>query len=854
MRLAWRLARRELRGGLRGFWIFLVCLALGVSAIAGVGMVRSAIEAGLRDQGAVLLGGDAELTLTYRFATVEERGWMAEQSLRLSEVVDFRSMAVTVGAAAAGAATVGAATVGQGAGEDRSLVQVKAVVAFYPLVGVPVLEAGTLGQALARDGLPGGVMEKVRADRLGLVVGDRFKLGLQEFRLSAVLLRESDSATGGFALGPRVIVRTVDLAQSGLIAPGTIYETHYRMVLRPGTDLATLQAAAEVRFKDAGMQWRDSRRASPGVERFVERIGSFLILVGLAGLAVGGVGVASAVRAYLDGKVATIATLKVLGAEGGLIFRIYLLQIAALAGLGVAAGLVLGAGVPLLAAPLIEASLPFPVDFALYPAPLIEATFYGVVTALLFSIWPLAQAQRQRAAALYRGAAARVWPAWPHLAAMAGLALLLVGGAVWFSGTVALSLGTTGGVMAALVVLGLAALGLQWLARRAARGRWLRGRVGWRMALAAIGGPRAETMPVILALGLGLSVLATVGQIDSNLRAAIARDLPARAPSFFFMDIQDDQVAGYLARLHGDPAVSKVQTAPMLRGLISQINGRPARDVVGDHWVVMGDRGLTFSDTLPEGTSLTEGAWWPKGYDGPAQVSFAEEEAREMKLPLGTKLTINVLGRDIQATITSLRKVDFSSAGMGFVMAINPAAVQGAPHTSISTVYAAPEAEAAILRDLSRAYPNITAIAVKEAIGRASEALSAIATATAWAAGATLLTGFVVLIGAAAAGERGRVYEAALLKVLGASRGRILFSFALRAALMGAAAGLVALFAGVVSAWVVMTWVMDGKYQFEPVSAVVIILGGVAASLIAGLLFAWGPLAARPAQVLRSQE
>ena len=835
MGLAWTLARRELRGGLRGFWVLLLCLALGVAAIAGVGMVRSAIEAGLSNQGTILLGGDAELTLTYRFATPQERAWMEGQAARLSEVVDFRSMAV--------------------AGEDRSLVQVKAVDGAYPLTGEPMLAAGTLPEALATvDGVPGGVMEKVLADRLGLAVGGRFKLGLQEFRLGAVLLRESDSATGGFALGPRVIVRTADLAQSGLIAPGTIYETHYRMVLAPGADLETLKLAAEERFKDGGLQWRDSRRASPGVEQFVERIGSFLILVGLAGLAVGGVGVASAVRAYLDGKVATIATLKVLGAEGGLVFRIYLLQIGALAGVGILAGLVLGAGVPLLAAPLITASLPFPAEFALYPKPLIEAAFYGVVTALLFSVWPLAQAQRQRAAALYRGAAARVWPGSWHMAALVGLAVLLVGGAVWFSGTWKLSLGTTGGVTGALVVLGLAAVALQWLARRVARSGWLRGRVGWRMALAAIGGPRAETMPVILALGLGLSVLATVGQIDSNLRAAIARDLPARAPSFFFMDIQDDQLPGYLARLKGDKAVSKVQTAPMLRGVITQINGRPAREVVGDHWVVMGDRGLTFSDRLPEGATLTEGAWWPAGYDGAAQVSFAEEEAREMGLPLGTKLTINVLGRDIEATITSLRKVDFSSAGMGFVMAIDPAAVAGAPHTSISTVYAEPEAEAAILRDLSKAYPNITAIAMKEAIGRASEALSAIATATAWAAGATLLTGFVVLIGAAAAGAKGRTYEAALLKVLGASRGRILFSFALRAGLMGAAAGLVALFAGALSAWIVMTYVMDGRYEFEPWSAVAIILGGVGATLLAGLIFAWGPLAARPAQVLRSQE
>ena len=835
MRLAWTMARRELRGGLRGFWVFLLCLALGVAAIAGVGMVRAAIEQGLRSQGAVLLGGDAEMRFAYRFASADERAWMDDRAIAVSEVVDFRSMAV--------------------AGEDRSLVQVKAVDDAYPLLGAPVLDAGTLDDALAVvDGVPGGVMEKILADRLGLPVGGRFMLGTQEFRLGAVLLRESDSAAGGFSLGPRVIVRRDALAASGLLEPGTMFETDYRMVFAPGVDLDAMKADAQAAFRDTGMRWQDKRAASPGVQRFVDRIGSFLILVGLAGLAVGGVGVASAVRAYLEGKVATIATFKVLGAEGGLIFRIYLLQIGVLALLGVVAGLMLGAGVPLALAPVISASLPFPAEFALYPMPLIEAAFYGTVTALLFSLWPLAQAQGQRAAALYRGAAGRVWPRLGHMVAMTGLTALLVGGAVWFSGTISLALGTTGGVAVALAVLGLAALALQWAARRVARTPWLRGRVAWRLALAAIGGPRAETLPVILSLGLGLSVLATVGQIDSNLRLAIARDLPAKAPSFFFMDIQDDQLPGYLSRLTTDPAVTKVETAPMLRGVITQINGRPARDVVGDHWVVTGDRGLTFSAEKPQGTTITAGQWWPKDYTGPAQVSFAAEEAAEMNLPLGTKLTINILGRDIEATITSFRNVDFSNAGMGFIMAIDPAAVAGAPHTSISTVYAEPQAEATLLRDLSKAYPNITAIAVKDAIARASEALSAIATATAWAAGATLLTGFVVLIGAAAAGERSRVYEAALLKVLGASRARILFSFALRAALMGAAAGLVALFAGTIAAWTVMTYVMDGSYEFEPVSAAAIILGGVTATLLAGLAFAWGPLAARPAQVLRSQE
>ena len=835
--LAARIARRELRGGLAGFRVFLACLALGVAAIAGVGMVRSAIEAGLSEQGAVLLGGDAELALTYRFADDDERAYMATISAQVSEIVDFRSMVLV--------------------GDDtRALTQVKGVDAAYPLTGAVVLEpAVPLADALAPVGdKPGAVMDRVLVDRLGLAVGDTFKLGLQEFRLGAVLLREPDSATGGFSLGPRTIVLTEGLAGSGLIEPGTLYDTAYRMRLPAGADLAALEIASETKFRDTGMRWSDSRRAAPGVERFVERIGSFLILVGLAGLAVGGVGVASAVRAYLEGKVATIATLKTLGAEGNTIFQVYLMQIAVLTALGVAIGLVIGVGAPLLAAPLITAALPFPVAFGLYPGPLLEAAFYGVTTAFLFTLWPLARSQRVRAAALYRGAGNAGWPGLWHWVALAVLVVALVGGAMAFSGSANLAAGTSGGVVGALILLALAALGLRRLARWAARKSFVRGRTGLRLALGAIGGPREEAMSVILSLGLGLSVLAAVGQIDSNLRSAIDRDLPARAPSYFFVDIQQDQIDGFLARLADDPAVSKVESAPMLRGIITLINGKPARDVAGNHWVVQGDRGLTYSDALPDNAKITAGAWWPAGYAGPAQISFAAEEAEEIGLKLGDTITVNILGRDIEATITSFREVDFSTAGMGFVMSMNPGALNGAPHSFISTVYATEAAEGPILRDLATAYPNITAIRVRDAIDRVTEALTAIATATAWAAGASLLTGFVVLIGAAAAGVRGRMQEAAVLKVLGATRARILSSFALRSALLGAAAGVVAIAVGGLSGWAVMTFVMEADYAFEPVSAIVIVLAGISATLLAGLGFAWPPLMVRPAQVLRAEE
>lgn len=832
-----RLARRELRGGLRGFGILLACIILGVAAIAAVGTVRASIAAGLSAEGATLLGGDAEIELTYRFASEDEAVWMQQAALQISEVVDFRSLAVV-------------------ADGPRALTQVKAVDAAYPLIGAVGLDpAMPLDIALAgQDGLPGAVMDSALMTRLSLDVGDRVRLGTQDFTVMAALLDEPDNATGGFGLGPRTLVRTEALAASNLLAPGTLFSTRYRLDLPESADLAALQSEAEQTFATSGLTWRDARNGAPGVAGFIDRLGAFLVLVGLSGLAVGGVGISAAVRAYLARKVPVIATLRTLGADQATVRMVYVLQIGAIALVGLALGVGLGAGLPVLLAPLIEARLPVPARFALYPGPMGEAALYGVLSVAIFTLWPLARVGEVRAASLFRegGAAGRILPPWPTLLLTALLLGTLVTVAALFSGNATLTLWTAGGIAGALALLKLAASGIRLAARAATP--LARGRPALRWALAAIRGPGTSADAVVLSLGLGLSVLAAVGQIDGTLRGAISQDLPERAPSYFFIDLQPDQMPGFRARLDGDPGVSRVQSAPMLRGIITAINDRPASEVAGDHWVLEGDRGVTYADTLPEGTTLIAGTWWPKGYDGPPQVSFAAEEAAEMGLTLGDRITVNILGRDITATLSSLRDVDFSTAGIGFIMTLNPGALAGAPHSFIATVYADEAAEAAILRDVSEAYPNVTGITVRDAIDRVAGLLAGLAAATAWGASATLLTGFLVLIGAAAADQNARIFEAAVLKTLGATRARILASLALRAALLGAAAGSVAIAAGILGGWAVARFVLETPYSVIWPSALTLVAGGIAVTVLAGLAFALPALAARPARVLRARE
>ncbi len=830
MSLALSYALRDLRGGLQGLIVFLVCLALGVAAIAGIGTTRAAISTALSEQGGLLLGGDAEMRWTYREANAEELTFMESAAREISLVYDFRSLARTVGD-----------------DPDQALTQLLAVDDAYPLIGaVELAPPMPIAEALAGDGV---VMERALADRLGLRVGDVFKLGAKEFRLGAILLTYPDSAGADFSLGPRSIVLREALVGSGLLAEGTLFETRYRMMVREGQDLAALEEAAEA-FPAA--RWTDARNGTPNIRVFVNRLGDFLVLLGLAGLAVGGVGIAAATRGHLERKTGTIATLRSLGASRAQVMWCFGFQIIAIGLVGLGIGLILGAGLPLLFAPLIEARLPLPVDVRLYGEPLLEAALYGALTAGIFALWPLSQAEAIRPAALFREAklGQTGLPRIGYLIAIALMIAALAWAAIAMTDRREVAAWTLAGIAVALGALALAALAIRWIARRLARLRWP---PALRLALASVGGPGSAAVATVLSVGLGLTVLATIGQIDGTIRGDISGRLPEVAPSYFIVDIQPDQVEGVRARFDEDPGVSDYRTAPMLRGIITQINGQPARDVAGDHWVLNGDRGITYASTN-EGGRVTDGAFWPADYNGPPQISFAAEEAEEMGLSLGDTMTVEILGRAITGEITSFRDVDFSEAGMGFILAMPTSTLAGAPHSHIATVYAEREAEGPLARDLARAYPNITAIASRDALARVEEFLGSIATATRWGAAASLITGLFVLIGTAAARARAQATEAAILKTLGASRAQVRRSFLWRAAILGGAAGAVALFAGAAGAWALLDYRFELDYTLLWGPAFVVIGLGIGVTLLAGAIFARAALQARPAHVLRTQE
>jgi putative ABC transport system permease protein len=831
------LAQRELRGGLKGFGIFIACLALGVAVIAGVGSLSTAVDTGLHSDARAILGGDVEFHLAQRAASAEELHFLAARGT-VSEVTRLRAMAIT------------------DTGISRSLIELKSIDRTYPLYGTVTLEPPQeLAAALAfRDGAWGAVAAQALLDRLGLKLGDAIRIGDGRFTVRAVLAHEPDSVSGGFELGPRVVIASDALASTGLIVPGTLVEHAYRVRLKSGDDVSAFIATAREAFPEAGWRIRSFADAAPTLQQLLDRLTVFLTLVGLTALLVGGVGVGNAVESYLAAKIETIATLKCLGASRRLIFATYLLQTLALALVGIAAGVVLGALAPLAMVPLLPETLPIDARVAIYPVPLALAASYGLLATLAFAAWPIGVACEVRAASLFRNLVApgRARPgAAPMLVAgVAALGLVLLPLATAPDRVIALWFIV--GAVGALAVFRAAAWGMMRAAILAGRPR----RPSLRMALANLYRPGAATTSVVASLGLGLAVLVAVALVHGNLMNELDASIPQRAPSFFFIDIQPNQIAAFDRLLAGMKAVSDVRQVPSLRGRIAALNGVPVeRAFVGPdaRWATSSERGLTYAATLPPGSRLVAGEWWAADYHGPPLVSFAADLANGMRLKLGDTITVNVLGRDVTATIVNLREIDWSSLNINFAMVFSPGTLDGAPQSYIATARTSPENEAALERAVTDALPNVSAIGVKDAIATLSNIVASIAAAIQITAAVTLAAGALVLAGAIAAGHRRRVYETVVLKVLGATRRQIASSFLIEYGLLGLASALIAGIIGSLAAYFVLTRVMHAPWTFLAGNVAATALLATGATLLAGFAGTWRALGAKAAPFLRNE-
>jgi putative ABC transport system permease protein len=837
-----RLALRDLRGGLRGFYVFIACIALGVMAISGVGSFSNSLTEGLAREGRVILGGDADFILIHREATAPERAFLDSRG-SVSAAATMRAMA-------------------RADGERTALVEIKAVDGAYPLFGVAALDpAMPLGEALAlRAGAYGAAADPALLARLELKPGDRIGVGAASIELRAVLASEPDRLAGGIGFGPRLLIGADALRATGLLQPGSLVRWHYRLQLPENAGeaaLAALRSAAQTQFPQAGWDMRTRDNASPQLERNIERFTQYLTLVGLTALLVGGVGVANAVRGHLERKRDIIAAFKALGATGGRVFVIYLVQVMLLALIGTAIGAALGALLPFVVAFGFGGLIPLPIEPALHVGQLALAGAYGLLTALAFALWPLGRTHDIAVSALFRDEVApeRRLPRRPYVLATAAAVALLAVLAVALAydrRVAAIFVFAAAGVF---VMLRLVA----WLAMEGARRLPHARNVVVRLAVGNVHRPGALTPTVVLSLGLGVALLVTVIEIDFNLRRQFLAALPDRAPSFYFVDIPSQGAERFDAFVTSRAHEAKYERVPMLRGRIVAAGGRKAEDIVAPPnaaWVLQGDRGITYTGDIPPGSRVVEGEWWGADYRGPPLLSFEKKLAEALGLKLGDSVTVNVLGRNIEARIANMRAVEWETLGINFVMVFSPNAFAGAPHIHIATLsYAGggtPAQENDLIKAVAAAFPAVTTVRVKDALDAIGGIVTNLVLGIRAASTVTLIAAVLVLGGALAAGHRGRVYDAVIFKTLGATRPRLIAAYALEYLLLGLATALFGVAAGSLAAWIVMTEVMHLSFVWMPGPAAVAALAALIVTVAFGLIGTFTALGRKPAAVLRN--
>jgi putative ABC transport system permease protein len=838
---AWRIARRDLSLRFKGLRLLIVCLFLGVGALAAIGSLTGALEKGLATEGRQLLGGDVEVSVWQRPLSDAEAAILAPYGT-LSRGTRMQAML------AASPVT----------GSTTAPVEIKAVDDNWPMVGRLTLADGRRvgppppGQAWLAEGA---------AVRLGVKAGDRVTLSGQPLVVGGIIADEPDRLSEGFALGPTVIVRADVPAQAGLTAPGAMYRSKTRLACARPCDAQAIADTLKARFPSAGLELRTRDRAAPGAENFVARMGDFLVLVGLAALLIAGIGIGGGTASWAEARRNAIATLKVLGATSGDIARITVLQIGAAALAGSLAGVLAGLALLPLLSHLVGNLLPIATTASPQPLALLRAAAYGLLVALVFAAPPLAQARRFPAMALLRarvsaspmsGGRDALLPAALGLAAILALALLS-------SPSPRLVLLFLAGAAALFGTLALVGLVIRRIAMRLPRAR----NPLVRIALANLHRPGAQTGRLVVALGFGLSAFVLLAVVQTSLDANIAARVPARAPDWFVLDLPPARLPEFTRTVSAQAPTARIRTVPMLRGAILAYG--PAdhmtrvadlAEIPDDAWALKGERGLTYSAPIPEGNVVTQGNWWPADYAGPPLVSVDEKLARTIGLHLGDQVTIGLLGVERTMTVASFRRIDWDSFGFNYVLVFSPNALADAPHQFGATIslpgaQRTPEVRANLLRALTRQFPASSVIEVGNVLKDARALLDQMATAILAAASVAVLAGVAVLLGALAAVRASRLYDNVILRVLGAGRRQLLVLQLVEFGTLALVLALLALGLGSALGWLVIVKQFDFEFLPDWPRVLAVLALGLALVMAFALGGALPWLRARPAEALR---
>ncbi|MFQ5588209.1 MAG: ABC transporter permease [Nitrospiria bacterium] len=830
-----------MRGSLRHFIFFLISIAIGVGSIVGVGNIAENFEAMTQHEAKNLLAADLEIRLSHPLSDA------GEQVLNQYENEGVRAvlLAELIGMAANPVST------------QTQLVEVKAVEPGYPFYGRLLIEPPVADPFQSADAV---YVEEGLLLRLKLGVGDRIGLGDHDFIIGGMIKKEPDKVAGPFSLGPRVLLSQRALDRAGLVKVGSRVRRKLLLKTEGPWSPDDLKTKLDAALKDEGVRIKTYRDVRPRLRRFLDNFTTYLGLVGLITLMIGGIGVGGNVHAFLTERIETIAILKSLGTPSSAILKIYLFLVLLLGGIGGGIGIAFGIGIYFILSALLSDFLPPGFIFELAPTPVLQGLTMGLLTTLLFSVWPLRVVGNISPARVFRHEVEvleiknKRRDFINRLYLIGSLIIGWIALAIWQAGSWKLGGAVAAGLAVSIVLLVLTGRAMLFVVKRLGAPRALALRYG----ISNLYRPGRQVMAILLSLGIAVMVLLTLSQVEQNLMAQLKQNIPEAAPGLFLIDIQSDQKEQLTALLEEWPLKHPTELTPLIRSRLHAVNGQKVSEMSlegrRDAWYFTREYVLTYQEKLPAHNVVRQGLWWDgEGIDRSDLLSVETEAGQHLGLTLGSEVTFDVQGIQISGKISSVRDVDWGSMTTNFYFIFPPEVLQGAPETFVATVTAREADDRPIQNAVIDAFPNVTIIPIREILETIARILGEIARTVAFMALLALTVGLVVVSGAIAATRGRRVHEMVLFKILGATRPNLMAMMAVEYAVFGLLAAVVGGGLSVVFSWVVVTRFLEIPWQFEWRILAIGGLATIALTLVTGFLVTYRTLGEKPLAALRAE-
>ena len=803
-----KLSLRELKGSFNEFKIVMISIFLGVFIITAVGSLSKNLIYEINNKSSELLGGDFELSTTYQEFPIKIKKWL-EKNGKTSQIVELRTML----------------TSNQSVGVKRRIVELKAVDQNWPLIGIPIIVPNkSINKSLKmNNNNNGALIDASLKKQLEIQVGDVLQLGKTKIQISGIIKKEPDRMFSFATFGSRLLISNATLKASGLVIPGSLVKYKIKFIpYNKNIDLSFLKKFVS----GTNISIKNIKNSTTNFNSFIEKTSLFISLVGLITLLISGVGISNGVKGYLIKKIKNIAIFKTLGAQNSTVFKIYFFQIIFIFLISIIPALIAGISIPFLLKTIISDSFLSSFEPFIFLEPIIISFLFGLIVCILFTIIPIAKTYEIKPIQLLRLSAHHSLNNYSKK--ISALILILIFALCFLifklTNDLKLSVYIFGVVLISFLIL-KGMTNLLFLSFRK-----LKFKIGSLLEIARKSLIRPDTFAksIVISFSIGLALLITLNIIEESLDYKISNTINKQAPNYFLIDIQPNQINQVKAMTSKFIGEDSLNAQPMLRGRVTSINNIKVENLKINkdvNWVLKRDRAFSWSNKTPKNVKIISGKWWPQDYTGPLLLSIGDKVAKGLNVKIGDKIEVNILGRNFEAEIFNTREIIWQNMDINFIFILSKNKIQNAPHSWIATTTTAnKEMNNTLIEKIVSNFSNISSVSVEETYVAIKSILNLLITIVNSIALVTLLSGVIVLAGILNVSKKDKLYEVAILKILGASPKKIIFLWLQEFLIIGLMASLISILIGMSVSFILVTYIFQIDYNFNYITLITLSL------------------------------